>query len=105
MKGASAKIGGDGVVNQSANATNFFYWGLPTNTELTVSGNGAFKGVIYAPQADFTMNGGGNNTEDIVGASVSNTASINGHFQFHYDENIGRLNLGRGYVAISWDEL
>lgn len=105
MKGTAAKIAGNGVVNQSGSATNFFYWGLPTNTELTVSGNGAFKGVIYAPQANFTMNGGGNNTEDIVGASVSNTATINGHFQFHYDENIGRLNLARGYVVISWDEL
>ena len=105
MKGASAAIAGKGIVNSSQNATNFFYWGLPSNTSLKVSGNGAFKGVIYAPQADFTMNGGGNNTEDIVGASVSNTATINGKFNFHYDENLARLNLSRGYTVTAWDEL
>ncbi len=105
MKGASAKIGGNGLVNKGGSSTNFFFWGLPTNTELTVSGNGTFSGIIYAPTADFTMNGGGSTTEDIIGASVSNTARINGHFQFHYDENVGRLNLGRGFVATSWDEL
>ena len=44
-------------------------------------------------------------TTDIVGASVSNTATINGHFNFHYDENLSRLNLGRGYTVTSWDEL
>ncbi|MEW6306313.1 MAG: hypothetical protein AB1705_22840 [Verrucomicrobiota bacterium] len=106
MAGAEAKITGTGVVNQNGNATNFFYWGTTNNTTLAVNGNGSFKGVIYAPNANFTMNGGGNsNLEDITGASVTATARINGNFNFHYDENLGRLNFSRGYIITAWNEL
>jgi hypothetical protein len=105
MKGTSASISGNGVVNEGARATNFFYWGLPENTSLTVKGNGAFSGVIYAPSADFTMNGGGADHEDIVGASVTKTARVNGNFQFHYDESLGNLGYYRGYVVTAWNEL
>jgi hypothetical protein len=105
MQGASATIGGNGVVNQGNRATNFFYWGLPSNTSVSVKGNGAFTGVIYAPNADFVMNGGGVDHEDIVGASVTKTARINGNFQFHYDESLGNLGYYRGYIVTSWNEL
>lgn len=106
MLGASAKITGNGVMNQSGNATNFFYWGTPNNTTLTINGNGSFTGVIYAPNAAFTMNGGGNSTlEDMTGASVTKTANMNGNFNFHYDENLGRINLNRGFIVTSWTEI
>lgn len=104
MKGADAKIAGKGVVNQNGSATNFFYWGLPSNTELTISGNGSFTGVIYAPNADFTLNGSGSG-EDITGASVTGTTKLNGNFQFHYDEFLGRLGYNRGYIVTSWNEI
>ena len=105
VAGASASLSGQGVANANANATNFFYYGLPSNTSLSLSGNSAFTGVIYAPQADFSMSGGGNNTYDLVGAAIVNTIKMSGHFNFHYDENLSRLNLGRDYVVTSWDEL
>ena len=105
VAGASASLSGQGVANANANATNFFYYGLPSNTSLSLSGNSAFTGVIYAPQADFSMSGGGNNTYDLVGAAIANTITMSGHFNFHYDENLSRLNLGRDYVVTSWDEL
>jgi hypothetical protein len=106
MAGAVAKIGGNGVVNQGGNATNFFYWGTPGNTTLAVNGNGSFTGVIYAPNASFTMNGGGSSTlEDVTGASVSKTVQMNGNFNFHYDENLGRLDLNRGFIVTSWKEM
>jgi hypothetical protein len=106
MKGASATIGGNGVVNQGGNATNFFYWGMTNNTELKIAGNGSFKGVIYAPQAAFEMRGGGNSsTEDVVGASVTGTATLTGNFNFHYDESLGRLGPNRAFIVSSWNEI
>lgn len=103
--GASASLGGSGVVNPPGNATNFFYYGLPSNTSLSLSGNAAFTGAIYAPSAAFTLGGGGNNTYDFVGASVSASVKMNGHFNFHYDENLGKNGPRRGFTITSWNEI
>ena len=105
MSGASASLGGNGCINDNANATNFFYYGLPTNTSVSLGGNAGFTGVIYAPSAAFTLGGGGNNTTDFIGASVTGSVKMNGHFNFHYDENLGRLSTGRGFIVTSWQEL
>jgi hypothetical protein len=105
MQGASASIGGQGLINENGNATNFFYFGLPSNTSLTIKGNGGFTGVIYAPSADFAISGGGTDIEDFIGASVTSTVNMNGHFNFHYDEALGRLFRNRGYIITSWMEL
>ena len=105
VSAASASLGGNGVINQTGNATNFFYYGLPSNTSLSVSGNAGFTGVIYAPSAALSLNGGGNNTIDFIGAAIVGSATLNGHFNFHYDENLARVGPSRGYVITSWNEL
>jgi hypothetical protein len=105
MAGASASLGGNGVVNDGGYAINFLYFGLPTNTSLSFAGNGTFIGAIYAPEATFTLGGGGGNNQDFIGASVSNTVKMNGHFNFHYDEALGRSGWARGYVISSWNEI
>ncbi|HXT38865.1 MAG TPA: hypothetical protein VN887_02470 [Candidatus Angelobacter sp.] len=101
---SSASIGGNGVVN-NADALAFLYWGLPSNTSISYNGNAAFTGVIYAPEADFTLGGGGNNTYDFVGASVTKSVTMNGHFNFHYDESIGRRFPIGQYVVGLWNEI
>ncbi|MEO5802947.1 MAG: hypothetical protein ABIR24_05420 [Verrucomicrobiota bacterium] len=103
--GSDAKIGGLGVVNKSGYANNFHYYGLPTNTKLAFNGNGHFTGVVYAPQADFTLGGGGKDWKDFIGASISKTVKMNGHFNFHYDEALARKGPSRGYVITSWNEI
>jgi hypothetical protein len=104
--GASASLGGNGIMNNSiGNATNFFYHGLPSNTSVSFSGNAAFTGVIYAPDAALSLGGGGNNTYDFVGASVTSTVTMNGHFNFHYDEALGRRGPARGYIITGWNEV
>ena len=49
-------------------------------------------GTIYAPHADFTLGGGGKDTIDFVGSSVTKTVKMNGHYKFHYDENLAELS-------------
>ena len=102
--GPNAELGGKGVMNTSGNALNFTYYGLASNTSLKMSGNGAFAGSLYAPQAHLQLGGGGNNKLDFIGGAVVNTAFINGHFNFHYDEALARLGPRRWYVPNSWNE-
>ena len=104
MSGAVAKLAGNGVANEGGNATNFVYWGSTSNSEISINGNGTFSGIIYAPQADLTLNGGGSGIDDVSGASVSKTARLNGNFQFHYDENLGNLFKNRPFIVTSWNE-
>jgi hypothetical protein len=105
MAGATAKIAGNGVINQPGNATNFIYYGMPANTSLDFSGNGSFIGAIYAPNANFTLGGGGSTITDFCGASVTASVKMNGHFRFHYDENLGRVGPLRGFVVTAWNEI
>ena len=92
--GPSASIGGNGVAN-SGDASTFILYGLPSCTFVNFAANGAFTGIIYAPNADLTLNGGGsnnqNNPDDFVGAVVAQAILLTGHLSFHYDENLRRL--------------
>jgi hypothetical protein len=102
----STSLKGKGIFNAGGMAKDFKYYGLPSNTSIDLGGNAAFTGVIYAPNADFSLGGGGNNTYDFVGASITKTVSMNGHFNFHYDESLARLDAqGRGYIPIAWNEM
>ncbi len=103
MQGRSADFGGQGIVNQNGRATNFFYYGLPSNSSLSLAGNSQFTGAIYAPNADFSLGGGGSGTLDFVGASVTATVTMNGHYNFHYDESLSQQQ-GKLIIA-SWNEL
>jgi len=106
VSASTASLGGNGVINDSGNASNFAYYGLPSNTNLSLSGNAAFTGTIYAPSAAFTMNGGGtSSTNDFTGASITKTVRFNGHYNFHYDEALGKYGPPRGYVVTSWNEM
>lgn len=104
MDGASFTLTGNDTVD-GGNAANLSYYGTTNNTSITFSGNASFTGTIYAPEANFTLGGGGNNTYDFVGASVTKTVAMNGHFNFHYDENLLLAGPKKGLVARSWSEL
>jgi hypothetical protein len=30
---------------------------------------------------------------------------MNGHFRFHYDENLARVGPSRGYIPVNWKEV
>ncbi|MGC8886024.1 MAG: DUF7305 domain-containing protein [Verrucomicrobiia bacterium] len=105
MAGANTKIAGNGVVNKNGNSLNFQYYGLDSNTSVDISGNGQFTGVLYAPNASVFLRGGGNNAEDFIGSIVCNDITMNGHFNFHYDENLSRVGPKSRYILSSWNEI
>jgi hypothetical protein len=103
--GGSVSLSGNGIMNYNAGTTNFALYGLPSNTSISMSGNAALTGTIYAPQAAFSLHGGGNNNYDFVGASVTASVSMNGHFNFHFDESLARNGPAMGVIVTSWREL
>ncbi|MEO5802239.1 MAG: hypothetical protein ABIR24_01815 [Verrucomicrobiota bacterium] len=105
MAGRSASIGGGGIQNNTGVAANFVYYGLPSNENFTFAGNGEFTGCIYAPNAVFTLSGGGSGSSDFSGASVTKQVVMNGQYEFHYDERLGKFGPNSGYLADSWDEI
>jgi hypothetical protein len=100
----SVTIAGNTAVDASNRPENLYYYGLPTLTGITFSGNSTFVGVIYAPEVDLTLNGGGNNS-GLIGASITRTVTMNGHYDFHYDESLATNGPARGFVINSWQEL
>ena len=101
----SVGLSGNNTANSDGTADSFAFWGLPTCTSITLSGNAGFTGTIYAPSADFTMNGGGTTTIDFIGASITKTARLNGHFNFHYDEALKNVGPSRGFIVTAWNEM
>jgi hypothetical protein len=103
--GASAKIAGKGVLNPTGRATDVAYFGLPGNTSIDLSGNGEYTGTVYAPNASFSASGGGKDLYDLAGAIVVKNIKLNGHFNLHYDEALGRIPSPNGITITSWREM
>ena len=100
----SATIHGNEAVDASNRPENLYYYGLDSLTSLTFGGTSSFVGVIYAPNATLTLNGGGNNI-GLIGSAVVNSITMNGHYNFHYDESLANIGVSRGFIATSWQEL
>lgn len=103
--GTGITIGGNGVMNGNGFAGNFIVYCADTVTDFTLNGNGEFTGVLVAPNADLTMNGGGNSRQDFTGALMVNSVRMNGHFNFHYDEALGRMGGNGRFLITSWAEV
>jgi hypothetical protein len=83
----SFTIGGSGNVD-GGRAANLAFYGLPNCTSISFSGNGGFTGILYADNASLTLTGGGSSTYDIVGSIIAKSIIFNGHFMFHFDEDL-----------------
>ncbi|HMJ64961.1 MAG TPA: hypothetical protein VK615_06395, partial [Candidatus Binatia bacterium] len=93
-----------GIVNKNLRAESFMYYGLPGNVSISMQGNASFTGVLYAPNADLGIGGGGNNEIDFLGAIIARIVTVNGKMTFHFDEATTKLG-SRGFIACRWDEL
>lgn len=106
VAGPSVSLTGQATINNlTQHAIDFQIYGLPTLTTINLGGNAAITGVIYAPEADYSFGGGGNNSYDAVGAMVVHSVSMGGHPHFHYDEALRTEGPGRGYLPTSWREI
>lgn len=97
-------ISGQGVVNNSGNASKVLFYGLPTSTSWDLTSNdGTWIGAIYAPQASlsYTLNGENGYHH---GAIVTSSFSLNGNINIHYDEAL-RNTGNAGYSVAAWQEL
>lgn len=97
-------IAGKGVVNNTGVASNNQFFGLSSSTDWSVDGNGQWVGTMYAPEAAFSLKGGGSNG-DMSGSVVANTITLSGQVQFHYDESLKTSDTGAAYVVASWQSL
>lgn len=104
MDGQSLTMSGTSFVD-AGNAVNFSYYGTTNNTMISIGGNSAFVGTVYAPQADIKLSGGGSSPSDFSGSILGKTVSASGHYLFHYDENLAVAGPKRGLVVNSWQEL
>ena len=103
--GDSLTLGGNQTINQPGYADNLQVYGLPSLTSLSMHGNAGFIGGIYAPEANATFGGGGNNTTDTSGAIIVNSLTLSGHWNFHYDQSLKTNGPARGWVATNWTEV
>lgn len=103
--GTSVSIGGNGVLNETGLAKNYVCLCEESVTTVAIGGNGEFTGVFIAPNGNMQLNGGGNSRMDFVGAVMVNKVKLNGHYQFHYDEALGRLPASGRYLISAWDEV
>lgn len=102
-------ISGNGVINKVdspnsswAGALNIY---TTTTSDITMSGNAAFYGSIFAPNAALVGNGGGNTTEDLSGSFVFKSITSNGHMNLHFDEGLGGQAPAKPWALTLWTEL
>jgi hypothetical protein len=97
---------GNGMVNnlyQYAPAMRVY--GLNGCKNISFGGNSALTIWLYAPRASVQFNGGGNNTYDVAGAFMVSDVTINGHYNFHFDEVLKTNLPPYRYVADNWQEV
>jgi hypothetical protein len=93
-----------GIDNKNLRAESFQYYGTSGNRAVSMQGNAAFCGILFAPDAELSIGGGGNDEIDFLGAIIARIVKVNGKMTFHFDEAVRRLG-SRGFTASRWDEL
>ncbi len=101
----SITISGNKYINPNGSAGSLTIYAAPTVTSITLNGNGQFTGVLVAPYANLTLNGGGSSDEDFCGSVMVNSATLNGHFSFHYDESLSSGDTSGRYLVKTWNEI
>jgi hypothetical protein len=92
QESGSATLGGNSRGGAIGNRPeNFYYFGLPAVTGISLNSVSDFVGVIYAPSASLYLNGGGNNG-GLIGAVIAATVTLIGHYNIHYDTSLPVTN-------------
>ncbi len=104
---ADVSISGNGAINPNKPA-NFKLWGTraqsnPSPQSIRINGNGRLSAVVYAPNADIAMHGGGS-VGEVFGAMIGDTITVTGNSNFHYDEALADLDSGEPMGLRKWNE-
>ena len=99
------KLKADKIINQTGFAGNLQFYGIsPTaagaTQSISIDPPGSFSAVIYAPSADYKMNG----NPDIIGALVCKSFYGNGNTSWHYDRELDYLGEVIDYRIASYVE-
>ena len=104
------------MVNDTSLPVKATIWGTKPSTgtqNVTIGGSSAFKGTIYAPNANLTLGGSGG----VYGAVIAKTVAVSGSGDIHYDIQLATATsaggptpssggAGNGYLRVSsWSEL
>ncbi|MEX2380991.1 MAG: hypothetical protein WD490_01280 [Opitutales bacterium] len=103
--------GSGGMVNRTEIPNNLAIFGMGAEAadcsfsqEFGLGGNAKWSALVYAPNADITMNGGG--SDGIMsGAVVGVNITITGGSNFWYDEDVEAFLNGFGFGMESWEEV
>ena len=105
------KIAGNGVANEGGLSSDFSVVGTAVmdgdsaGQEIKVAGNGQLYSSVYAPNADVTLNGGGNSGV-VFGGIVAFNGTIVGGQSFHFDEALRDIVDDDGNFSVdSWMEM
>jgi hypothetical protein len=104
---ADVSIAGRGVA-YAGKPENFKLWGTRPQSNaaaqnLSINGNGVLSAVVYAPNANISMHGGGN-SGNVFGSMIGKTITVTGNSAFHYDEALADMD-GDGALGMDeWNE-
>lgn len=77
----SISASGNGISNASGNPQKFTIFETGS-ADVSLSGNGVFFGLVYAPTSSISISG----NSDLYGAFAGASISINGNGAIHYDQ-------------------
>ncbi|HEY2329178.1 MAG TPA: hypothetical protein VGI63_05135, partial [Verrucomicrobiae bacterium] len=97
---------GNGLINNLYQyAPAMVIYGLPGCTSITFGGNAALTINLYAPSASVSFNGGGSSTYDVCGSMKVHDITVNGHYNFHFDEVLKTISPPTRYLPAYWQEV
>ena len=93
---------GHGIWNEGNTPPNCLIYGTSTCTHVELTGDSAFYGAIYAPEAKVHVKG----SNESYGAFIGKSIEAKGDVGFHYDEALGAVGGGTpsGYTVVHWQE-
>lgn len=110
--GGNVTLSGSGAVNSTGASSRLQLYGTRTQAaaatlgpqQFSLGGNAGFTGLIYAPNADVSLHGGGSSGL-FDGAIVARNVTMNGNYAFHYDIRNASIQSERYFRPTAWLEL
>ncbi len=105
-------LAGGGAVNATGASSRLTLYGTRTQAatatlgaqQFSLGGNAGFTGLIYAPNADLALHGGGSSGL-FDGAVIARNVTLNGNYAFHYDIRNADIQSERYFRPTAWLEL